>query len=454
MILRTAACVLLLAAMALAQEAPGTPPSEEPETQRTEYGGPSILSRGFIPSLAQITELVRLRPYVGAHAFYDAGLTPYSVTATGEVPRRDNWGTEASFGAQGYHPWRRSLLGMQYQGRLRHNSRHSYHDGFDNTLSLNFVHRPSSRIIFAVSSAAASYSRGFFLPAAGSDFYNPDVADLTGNELFDNRVTAVSASGRLIYQKSARLSFSLGGSGFTARRHVQTLIGVDGYRTNGDVGYRLSRYQTIGVDYSFAHYEFRNLFGGTDAHGAGVNWSVQLGRHWGLGLRAGGHRVEVSRLEKVPLDPVIVAIVGMRSGITTSYRRFYTPSFNGHLTRSFPRASLSFQYNRGLSAGNDLYLTSGVENAAVSYHYSGIRRVGLGVSAGVMTRRAFVQDLGRYTNYHGEGSFSYRLGRGLSFSATAGVRRHELLNSQFERLASRFSAGINFSPGEVPFSIW
>ena len=450
------AWLLLYAGVALAQPAPTPPPSEaqEPEASRSEYSGPALLSRGFIPSLGQITELVRLRPFVEVLGAYDSGLTPVSLTSSGEIPNRDAYGAEVGFGASGYHSWRRSVLAMQYHGRFRHYSRYRYYDGFDNTLSLNFVHRVTSRVTVVLTPAVASYSRGFFLPASGSDYYNPELASLTGDELFDNRVHSAVGSGRLIYQRTARLSFSLGGSGFTARRQSSALVGVYGYRSSGDVAYRLSRYQSIAVDYSFQHYEFQNYFGATDMHGAGLNYSVQMGRYWTLGLRAAGYRVEVSRLERVALDPVIMAITGLRYAVSTGYHLRYVPGYEADLARRFPHGSLSFHYMRSISSGNGLYLTSGVESASVGYNYTGMRRASVGFSAGTSIRRALVQDIPPYRSYSAGLTTGYRIGRGFSLRGSVGARHHELRHTTFNRWVYHASVGLAFSPGEVPFSLW
>lgn len=450
------AWVLLFAGVALAQPAPTPSPSEpqEPEAPRSEYSGPALLSRGFIPSLRQITELVRLRPFADVSGTYDSGLTPISLTSSGEIPSRAAYGAQVSFGASGYHSWRRSVLAMQYVGRFRHYSRYRYHDGLDQHLSLNLAHQVSSRVTVVLTPAVASYSRGFFLPVAGSDYYNPELASVIGNELFDNRVHAVVVSGRLIYQRTARLSFSLGGSGFTVKRQSSALVGVYGYRSNGDVAYRLSRYQSIAVDYSFQHYEYRNYFGSADVHGAGLSYSVQMGRYWTLGLRAGGYRVEVSGLERVALDPVIMAITGLRYAVSTGYHLRYVPGYEAGLTRRFQNGSLSLNYSRSISPGNGLYLTSGRESASVGYNYTGMRRASVGFSAGMSTQKALVQDLPSSRGYTAGMATGYGIGHGLSLSGYIGARHYDIHSTAFKRLSYHASVGLAFSPGEVPFSLW
>jgi hypothetical protein len=366
----------------------------------------------------------------------------------------DAYGATATFGVTGYHAWKRSLLGLQYQGRLRHYTRHSYYDGFDNLFTMKVEHRASRRVAVQFSPAAASYSRGYFMPEAGSAYYSPELSGLTEGDLFDSRVSAVSAAGRLIYQRTARLSLSAGGVGFTARRHAQALAGVTGYSAVGDLAYRLTRYQTLGVDYSFVHYDFQRVFGDTDANGIGLNYSVQMGRNWTLSLRVGGYRVEISRLERVPLDPVIAAIVGQRAAISTSYRKLYHPALAGSLVRRYRRGGVSFQYTRSLNPGNGLFLTSSMERGGVGASYRGTRRASFFAHASAHQYRALVQDLGKYRSYWGGVGMHYGLGHDLSLSFNVGARHHDIKGSQFDRVSYRATVGLTYSPGELPFSLW
>jgi hypothetical protein len=449
----------LLAASALAQVPPAPPPPEQPEQPegaQPEYSGPVILSRGSGPSITRSRELLRLRPFLQVSGTYDTGLTAVSVTPQGEVLDQDAYGAQASFGVSGFHSWRRSLLGLNYRGNLRHYSRNSYHDGFDNFFSLNFVHQPSRRLVFSLSPSLASYSYSYggVLPMTGSYAYDPDLAGLTQDQLFDNRTNLVTAAGRLVYLASPRLSFGIGGTGFAVRRRSRALVGVQGYQAVGDVAYRLSRFQTLGVDYSFHHYDFTNYFGSADMHGVALNYSVQMGRYWTLRFRGGGYRLELVALQRVPLDPVIAAIIGQRAAVSVFYKVSYLPNFEADLTRTFRRASLSFHYLRSVSPGNGVYLTSGGESGGASYHYSGIRRVSLGATASYHTYRALMQNLGKYHAYQAGGSAGFKLRRSLSLTASAHARRYELRGTGFNRVSYGFAVGLGFHPGEIPFSIW
>jgi hypothetical protein len=220
------------------------------------------------------------------------------------------------------------------------------------------------------------------------------------------------------------------------------------------VAYRLSRYQTIGVDYSYQHFDFRYLFGSADLHGVALNYSVQIGRPWTFGLRVGAFRAEMLSLERIPLDPVIAAIIGQSAAISTRYRVSYVPNLGANLDRRFRHAGLSFHYSRGLSPGNGVFMTTGHESYGASVHYSGIRRLGLNASVGASTYRALSQALGKYTSYHAGGGASYPLRKGLSLTASMEARRYEVAGTSFNRLTYRATVGFAYSPGEFPFALW
>jgi len=450
----TPALVLAVAGSAFAQPAQSPPPSEEPESTPSEYSGPSILSRTAGLILGRGGELARLRPFVEVGGEYYHGLTPVSLNSSGQVPDDSAYGAHVGFGVYGYHRWRRSLLGLNYRGSLRHYTRKGYYDGFDQVLGLNFAHQLSRRVVFSLGQSMILRHYGFALPIGGSQFYDPALSNLVGNELFDNRTTAYVSTAALTFQKSARLSFRMGGSGFLVRRHSQALVGVNGYQAMGDVAYRVSRYQTIGIDYSYQHFDYTSVFGSSDVHGVAFNYSVQIGRPWTFSLRAGGYRVEMLGLQRVPLDPVIAAIVGQNAVISTSYRLLYIPNLSASLHRRFRNAGLTFDYSRGLTPGNGVYLTSSSESYGGSFHYSGIRRLGLGISAGSRTYRALAQTLGHYKSYYGNAGASAPLRKGFSLVASMEVSSYELRNTSFNRLIYRASIGLAYSPGEFPFSIW
>ncbi|MGB9604274.1 MAG: hypothetical protein ACP5U2_02825 [Bryobacteraceae bacterium] len=439
------ACLGVLAlTSAIAQESPPPQP---------EYAGPSILSRGRIPARGSSGELLSLRPYASIAGVYDTGLTGLLTDETGRLPKEDGYGVMASFGALGYHNWRRTALGLSYDGQARHYTRRSYYDGLDQSLALSLSHQISRRLRLELEEDAAS-RRGGFLGLAGHSFYNQQFEDLSQDILFDNRVHILSSTARLVYQKSPRLSFGMAGAGFLAEPHSRALVRARGVTTTGDVAWRVSRFQTTGVAYSFAHYWFPGAFGEAFIHGVMYQWADQLSRSWTLALGGGGYRVETTRLRQVQIDPVIAAIIGQRTGIEVFHRILYIPGGEASLVYRFRRGHFSADYRRSVSPGNNLYLTSARESAGLSAGYTGTRRLHLSASAGYSRLSSLAQTIGRYRSYQAGAGMTYRLSGPLSLFARIDGRKYNLRGTGFGRIYYRTTLGLTFSPGDIPLSLW
>lgn len=448
------------------QQAPAPPlvptlnPSDTPEasqaggTQPADYGGPAILSRGGTASVGR-GELLSFRPYVTLNGIYDSNLQVLSVNSNGNIPDVNGYGGEALVGVAGSHQWKRTLLDLDYRGSFRHYSQATYYDGVDNSLNVNVTHQHSRQFIFEFGQSAARYSRAYFVPNGFTQVsYNPLTASLTGNDLFNTPTNVLNSIGRMIYQKSARLAFGASASGYLVRRRSTALAGLTGFGATGDITYRLSRFSTIGVDYTFNQFNFTGLFGGSDIHGVSVNFASRLSKRWELALRLGGYRVESQTLAQVQLDPALVAIFGTPSGIGTVHAVSYGPHVEARLTRGFRRGAWSVGYSRSVMPGNGVYLTSTYDNAQAGFNYNGWRKVSLQGGVGYNKYNSLTQSIGHYQNYTADGGASIKLSRYFSMIARLGGRRYEISQTLYRRVAYRATLGIAWSPGEYPLSIW
>lgn len=418
-----------------------------------QYAGPSILTRGRIPRSGSGEELIRLRPYASLAGVYDTGLTGIFTDEAGQIPRHDSYGVLASFGALGYHSWRRTVLGLSYDGQARHYTRRSYYDGLDQSLALNLAHQATRRLQLEFNESVAS-RRGGFLGLTGPSFYSREFEDLSQDVLFDTRVHVLASVARMTYQSSPRLSLGMGGAGLAFEPRSRALARARGVLATGDLAYRLTRFQTVGAAYNFAHYWFPGAFGEAFVHGALVEWANQLTRSWTLAIGAGGYRVEATRLRQVQIDPVIAAIIGQRTGIEVFHRVTYIPGGEAQLSYRFRRGGFSASYRRGVSAGNGLYLTSARESADVSIGYTGTRKLHLSANAGYSRLSSLAQTLGRYRSYHAGAGMTYRLAGPLSLFARVDGRKYNLRGTGFGRIYHRSTVGLTFSPGDIPLSLW
>ncbi len=452
------AAVVLSALPAFAQDA-GTPADTEASKPQPEYGGPSILSRGGGPSIGRSSEFARIRPFATISGVYDSGLATTVIGNANNVAQRDGYGIEGTFGVTGTHTWQRSSLDLDYRGSARHYTQNSYYDGIDNSLSLAYQRQMSPRWGFVLTENAARYTRAFGLPMAnvyGNGYlgYNPAVSGLTANTLFDTPTDVLISSGTLIYQLSARTSISAGGSGFLLRQRSAALVGTNGYTATGDIAYRLTRYSTIGVSYSFGHFDFQHQYGQTDMHGASLNYSTRIGRHWEVGLSAGGYRVENARLIQVPLDPFIAALLGTSYGVQKFHGVAWIPNYGARITRSFRRSTATLTYDRAVLPGNGLFLTSNYQTASLGFTYSASRHLALQGGAGWSQFGAMTQTIGKYRNYSASGGFTAPISHLFSIVGRIDARRYDIQQSVLNRTYYRATLGIGITPGDFPLALW
>jgi hypothetical protein len=188
-------------------------------------------------------------------------------------------------------------------------------------------------------------------------------------DFFDSPTIFLQTSGRLIYQKSARLSFSFGGGGPLVRRRSRALYGATGYSASADMTYRLTRFVSAGADYAFYHYDFLQVFGSSHVHTVAGNLAVRLSKDWKMGFRAGAFRAETQQVQTVPIDPVIAAITGQSAAVVASYSVVYSPMFNVRLSHSFRHCGCVVSYSRGATPGNGVFLAASADSAAFDCSY-------------------------------------------------------------------------------------
>ncbi len=432
---------------------PAEVPAEATEAD-TDYRGPTILSRGGQPSVQQSGELFTIRPFATVDSIYDTGLVTPGLNHDGRFGYDSGFGVEATFGVTGARSWRRSTLALDYRGAARHYTNQTYYDGSDHTLLLRYENQVSRRWLVALTEGASSFSRTSGLPYGMVQGYDPTFGMLTGNELFDGRTNAFFASGQAIYQHTARLSFGLGANGFVVRRRSDALTGAMGWVGTGDVAYRLGRYSSIGVDYNFSRFEYQNQFGESNLNGLAANYARRLNRSWELSLRAGALRVETSRLRVVSLDPVIAAILGRSTGVSIFYGVTYVPQYGVRLAHYFRRSSFSAGYDRTVTPGNGVYLTSTTDVLNAGYTNTLSSRVSFSFGATASRLKALSQELRNYSSYGVSAGVSYRLASSMSVLARITGGMQSIGSSQIDRNSYRVAFGVGWTPGDYPVSVW
>ena len=426
----------------------------QPDPVEQQYQGPSILSRDKSQIGQRGGKLIDFRYYGEVTGIYDSGLTPVSTDQSGNLVNVGAaYGVETGFGVVGSRTWSRDKLSLEYHGSYRHYANGSFYDGLDQFLDLKYSHALSRRVNIDVKETAGSVTlaNGFFtyLPLTNTDLFA-----VPSNELFDNRTNFIQSRVDLTWQKTARLSFSVGGEGFVVRRHSLALAGLDGYRVRADAAYRLSRRQTVSVNYGYTYFDFQRFFGNSAIQSLALGYSVGLSKRLEFSAQAGVNLINVVGLQTVILDPALVAIVGRSTATTTFNRTIYIPLGEARLIRRFEKSALTLGYMTGASPGNGVFLTSRQTSAVADYSYVGFQRLTAAISAGYSSLSATGQTLGKYGNYQTGLGLTYRMMRDTHMTFRYDFRYYTTQNSFFKKDSQRVTLGIAYSPGDRPLAIW
>lgn len=414
------------------------------------YGGPSILTRGQIPSTQNNEAMMGFRPYVSVNGIYDTDLVGLTTDQQGDAAA---FGVEGQIGVYGYRGWKKTLLGLDYRGAYRHYTSSTYYDGTDQQLALTVSRQLARHLQIDAREMGGILSRGYGF-YNGIGFMDTSSMQVPNNELFNDPVYYLSSAADLVYQKSARLSFSGGGQGFMARHRSSSLFGVAGGGARGEIAYRLSRFSTVGVEYQFLHYGYTKAFGTSNMHDVALNYALRPTRRWEFAVRLGGNRLESLFLNRVAVDPIIAALTGIRNNIEAAYRVQYMPDISARISRSFKHASLNLAYMRQITPGNGMYLTSSGDTTSLSYSYTGIRRWNLGVNSSFNRLHPLVQTISNYTSYSAGVGVTRQLKHDFHLVARFEARYFRISGSTLNWNPYRATIGFAYSPGDIPLSLW
>jgi len=407
-------------------------------------------------------------PFVNLFGNYSTDLTPLtteSVQSNG-LNRR---GAGITAGAQAYKNWQRMNVGFNYAGAYR------YVDGVRNLnttshiANLGFNRQLTRKMSFSLGQFGGTAIGGYGLGAGfaglgglgrfggmfsgmigNQAFGDPSFNGIVDAELFDNRVNFYGSSGQLSYTPSMRWQIGFGGGGNFVRR--KGAGGMNSAVASAQAGYRISRSGSVFASYSHMMIMYPNMFG--DAQGDSVNGGIswQFGPRTHVGFSAGVFRGTSTFIGRVPLDPIIAALLGQTSVSEIRNSRRLGGGFNAFVGRSFRRATLSGYFSRGMTPGNGVVLFGIRDTAGVALGLNRIGPISVGFSGGYSRISSMVQPGLVMSSASGTMRTGYRLARGLAVSFGTGYRVANL-TGPFQRNQFFVNIGIGWSPGEydIPF---
>lgn len=399
---------------------------------------------------------VTFRPFVDVSAVYDTGLSGVGLTSSGQLANESSPGIQVAGGISGSHFWRHTQIGLEYHGDITEFQKATYFSNTTQMMMLGIKHQFTRHIYLNLRETAGTFSYGGgILPLDLATPFDASQSYVPVTDFFDNRTIYGTTQADLIIQKTARLSFDLGGDGFFNRRRSSALASIAGGTARADVQYRLTRRTTIGAEYTYNHFSFNHIFSSTDIHGAVGTYAVQLSRWLELTGFAGVMRVETKFVQDVPVDPVVTAILGIQESPQVVYSVRYVPNISGRLSRTFQHGIAYINASHTVTPGNGLFLTSTITDISAGYTYTGLRRWSFNLQGGYLGASSIGNVYGNYGGDNAIMSASRQVSRAVHVIASFNLRRYNSGNfALYNRTFYDAKIGIGFAPGDVPLRVW
>jgi hypothetical protein len=217
----------------------------------------------------------------------------------------------------------------------------------------------------------------------------------------------------------------------------------------------MSRRLTVGTSYSFGHYTFRRVFGGTDYHAGAGTIAVAVTRTLEFSGYGGIARVESKFTRTIPLDPAIVALLGITSGREVVHAVKFIPNVGARLSRTFQNGVLAVSAGHAVTPGNGLFLTSYSTHVIGNYGYTGLRRWSFDTYVQFSDNTSIGDVGGAYRTLTGGFSVSRKISGPLHLILTGSERRYtsSTFNS-YNRNVTDVRIGLGFTPGDIPLRVW
>jgi hypothetical protein len=247
---------------------------------------------------------------------------------------------------------------------------------------------------------------------------------------------------------SARLSFSAAVAGFLVKRDSRFLANSTGAQYSGDIAYRISRRQTVGVFYAHTDYQYTKVLSNSHADSVGGSYSVSFSRATELSTRVGVTHIDTQGLQSVALNPYLQSVLGITTGIEKFYVQTLAPDFTVTLSRGVQHSTIGVTYVAGITPGNGLVLTSRRQSASASWAYSGFRKYQIQTAVGRDQLSGYVNTVGAYASYFGRVSASRTISRNLNSILSFDYRQQSVATSGFHQKEWRISLGFQYSPSD------
>ena len=417
------------------------------------YDGPSILGRGGPTSGMRGTEKVPIRVQASINGTYDSNILGFSVDSNGNFNPVASAGITAFIGASGRKAWRRSFLGLDYSGDYNHFARQSFYNGTNHQLNLALGTQIGQKLQIITQIGAGTSNR--FLGGQGV-FQASELEFLAAPtaELFDSRTYFIGNSTSATYSLNGRQSVRVSANASSVRRRARSLVDLQVYGASADFVQRLSRSTSLGVSYSFSHFDFTKVFGESDIHTIGSHISRKVGRdlHFAAGLT--GTKQSTVGVRSVALDPVLAALLGRGTGTEVFDSNNLLYGYMLTAERRLRRSNATISAQRAVTPGNGFFLTSINRSVIASLTHSLSRDVSFGANFGHNELSSLGFASGDFKGWTGGANVTYKLTESLGLNAQYNWRTFDLQQTTFGRTGYRVSLGITYFPQQGPAGLF
>ncbi len=442
--LRVSAFVLLAVAVRPLAAQPGV---------AGDYDGPSILGRAGSSAGRHGTESIPIHVQASLNGTYDSSILAYSVDSRGAFKPGASTGLDASVGVSGRKTWRRSYLGLDYGGNISHYFANSFFNGTNHQMNLGWGTQIGKRLHLSSQIGAGTSNRFLGGPSV---FQSSEFEFLTApvGELFDSRNYFIGTTTSATYSFSPRQSVRFSGTGSTTRRKARSLVDMRSYGGSADWVYRLSRRSSLGISYSFSHFDFEKVFGDTDVHTVGAHGSRKIGRDWDVSASFTMSKQSTVGVRSFALDPVLSAILGRSSGSEVFETNNLLAGGSLGVNRKIRRSSLGINAQRGVTPGNGYFLTSINEGVGANFTHNFSRDLSFSGSVNYTKLISLGFASGNFTGWNAGSGVTYKLTESIGINARYDWRTFDLRRTTFGRTGNRISVGITYFPKQGPAGLW
>ncbi|HEY3738284.1 MAG TPA: hypothetical protein VGL53_00495, partial [Bryobacteraceae bacterium] len=361
------------------------------------------------------------------------------------------FGYEGHLGVYGTKRWRRTSIGLDYNGAYRGYTKNTYYNGADNFLGIEFGDQIDRKSLLNATVTAGTSSRVF---GAVNGLVGVPLGNiLPTSDIFDGRTYFINGGMGISHQLTERFGFELRADGFRVERHSTALISVEGYSPKASLSYRLNKRDTVGTIYNFIHYDYPRAFGEADIHVAMGYWTHLLNPTWKFEVQGGTFIANSTGTQTIAADPVVQQLLGV-STITEAFARtVILPNGQVSLSGRTGNSSVTLSAYRGAGAGNGLTLATSEQSGSVSYNYVFSKHFNGGVHGTYSSSVALTSSADRYSILFTGFDMQYRPNTSLIYSFRGEYRKATVTsNTNYAGNAFQVGLGIGWNIKDFPFT--